>query len=61
MRKEVRLADIANQLNVSTVTVSNALTGQKGVSQELRERIKDTAVKMGYQPRTAAAVPARKI
>lgn len=61
MRKEVRLADIANQLNVSTVTVSNALTGQKGVSQELRERIKDTAVKMGYQPRTAAAAPARKI
>ena len=61
MRIEVRLADIANQLNVSTVTVSNALTGQKGVSQELRERIKDTAVKMGYQPRTAAAVPARKI
>ena len=61
MRKEVRLADIANQLNVSTVTVSNALTGQKGVSQELRERIKDTAVKMGYQPRAAAAVPARKI
>ena len=39
MRKEVRLADIANQLNVSTVTVSNALTGQKGVSQELREQI----------------------
>lgn len=61
MRKEVRLADIASQLNVSTVTVSNALTGQKGVSQELRERIKDTAVKMGYQPRAAAAVPARKI
>ncbi len=61
MRKEVRLADIANQLNVSTVTVSNALSGQKGVSQELRELIKDTASKMGYQPRTTSAVPVRKI
>lgn len=61
MRKEVRLADIANQLNVSTVTVSNALAGQKGVSEELREKIKDTAVKMGYQPRAAAAVSAKKI
>lgn len=61
MRKEVRLADIAGQLNVSTVTVSNALAGQKGVSEELRERIKETAAKMGYQPRTAAPAPARKI
>ena len=34
-RKAVRLADIAKKLNVSTVTVSNALANQKGVSGKL--------------------------
>ena len=40
MAKAVKLADIAGQLGVSTVTVSKALSGQKGVSEELREKIK---------------------
>lgn len=61
MKKEVRLADIANRLQVSTVTVSNALAGQKGVSEELRERIRQTALEMGYQSRSAAAAVKRKI
>ena len=38
MKKAVRLSDIAKRLDVSTVTVSNALAGQKGVSEELREK-----------------------
>ena len=33
MAKAVRLADIAKILNVSTVTVSKALSDQKGVSE----------------------------
>ena len=41
MVKAVKLADIAEKLNVSVVTVSKALSGQKGVSEELREKIKD--------------------
>lgn len=49
MRKSVRLADIAERLQVSTVTVSNALAGQKGVSEELRDKIKKTAQEMGYR------------
>lgn len=57
MRKAVRLADIAKRLGVSTVTVSNALANQKGVSEELREKIKVTAAQMGYQPVGSAAVP----
>lgn len=61
MKKEVRLADIANQLQISTVSVSNALTGQKGVSKELRKQIKDTAAKMGYHPRSAVSAPKKKI
>ncbi len=49
MAKAVRLADIAKILNVSTVTVSKALSDQKGVSEEMRDRIKQLAEEMGYQ------------
>ena len=38
MAKIVKMADIGERLNVSTVTVSKALSGQKGVSEELREK-----------------------
>ena len=48
-RKEVRLEHIAEEVGVSIVTVSNALNGRKGVSEELRGRIRDTAAAMGYQ------------
>ena len=47
MKKTVRLSDIAEKLQVSTVTVSNALAGQKGVSEELRARIKQVAAENG--------------
>ncbi|MBP3487005.1 MAG: substrate-binding domain-containing protein [Roseburia sp.] len=53
MAKAVKLADIAERLGVSTVTVSKALSGQKGVSEELRAKIKSLADEMGYrQPST---------
>lgn len=48
MAKTVRLADIAQKVGVSTVTVSKALAGQKGVSEEMREKIKQLADEMGY-------------
>ena len=35
---KVRLADIAKVAGVSAVTVHNAITGQKGVSDEMRAR-----------------------
>lgn len=44
----VKLKDIAEALNVSTVTVSNALSGKKGVSEDVREKIIKTAEEMGY-------------
>lgn len=44
----VKLKDIAEILNISTVTVSNALSGKKGVSDELRERVAQTAKELGY-------------
>ena len=36
---KVRMADIAAKVGVSTVTVHNALAGNKGVSDEMREKI----------------------
>lgn len=44
----VTLKDIAETLQVSTVTVSNALAGKKGVSDEMRETVFRTAREMGY-------------
>ena len=49
MAKAVKLADIAEQLGVSTVTVSKALSGQKGVSEAMREKIKQLADELGYK------------
>lgn len=49
MSKAVKLADIAARLDVSAVTVSKALSGQKGVSEEMREKIKKLAGEMGYR------------
>ena len=49
MAKSVKLGDIAAIVGVSTVTVSTALSDQKGVSEELRAQIKQLADEMGYQ------------
>lgn len=51
---KVRMADIAQRVGVSTVTVHNALSGQKGVSDEMRARIMEVAEELGYQQITAA-------
>lgn len=48
-KKKVKLEDIAEQLNVSIVTVSNALKGKKGVSEEMRQKIVRTAEELGYR------------
>ena len=46
---KVRLVDIADKVGVSTVTVHNALNGQKGVSEKLREEIWKAADELGYE------------
>lgn len=48
MAKAVKLADIGERLGVSTVTVSKALSGQKGVSDQMRKKIIRLADEMGY-------------
>ncbi|MDD7185938.1 MAG: LacI family DNA-binding transcriptional regulator [Oscillospiraceae bacterium] len=49
MQKQVKMADIAQVLGVSVVTVSKALSGKDGVGDELRAKIISTADEMGYQ------------
>ena len=50
MAKAVRMADIAQRLGISTVSVSKGLAGKEGVSAEMRAKIVATAEEMGYQP-----------
>lgn len=47
-RKQVTIADIAKECGTSTVTVSKALCGRSGVSEEVRAKIRETADRMGY-------------
>jgi len=49
MAKTVKLADIGERVGVSTVTVSKALSGQKGVSEEMRAKIQAIADELGYK------------
>lgn len=50
MKNGVKMIDIAREIGVSVVTVSNALAGRDGVSDKLRKTICETAEKMGYKP-----------
>ena len=54
MRKNVTMRDIAEKLEVSSVTVSKALNDKDGVSDDLREKIKKVAESMGYRINSAA-------
>lgn len=48
MGKKIRMADIAEKLDISVVSVSKALAGKEGVGKEIRQKIIDTAKEMGY-------------
>lgn len=54
MPKKITMSDIAAELGISTVTVSKALSGQKGVSEEMRRRIMEIAEERGYQKSSQA-------
>lgn len=56
MAGEVRMSDIASKLGVSTVTVSKAMSGQKGVSEELRNKILSLAHEMGYEKKSQSSI-----
>ena len=60
MAKSVRMADIAQKLGISIVSVSKGLSGKEGVSDEMRARILATAREMGYQMPAKAETPAQR-
>lgn len=60
--KRVTLEDIGKKLNVSKNTVSKALRGLPGVSEETRKKIIDLAREMGYTKiKTSYSVDAKPI
>lgn len=48
--KKTSIYDIAQQLGVSTSTVSRALQNNPAISAKVRERVRETAEAMGYKP-----------
>jgi LacI family transcriptional regulator len=50
----VTMRDIAARLGVSSVTISKALNDKEGVSDELKQKIKEVAEEMGYRFNTLA-------
>lgn len=57
---KVTMRDIGRLMGVSAVTVSKALSGKSGVSEELRQRIVQAASELGYvNPNAAPTGPSR--
>lgn len=52
MKKKVVMQDIADRLNISKNSVSQALSGKGGVSEETRLNVLRVAQEMGYQYQT---------
>ncbi len=50
----VKINDIAKELNVSTATVSLALNGSEVVNEKTKQKVLQTAKKMGYVPNAIA-------
>ncbi len=49
MKTEPTMKDIADELNITVMSVSKALSGKEGVSSELRARIISKAEELGYK------------
>ncbi|MGN0666284.1 MAG: LacI family DNA-binding transcriptional regulator [Huintestinicola sp.] len=56
MSKSIKMQDIAERLGISIVAVSKALNGKKGVSEELRAKVKRTAAELGYSTPSKSSV-----
>lgn len=50
MEQKIRMADLAEQLGISVVSVSKALSGKEGVSAEVREQVLNLAKELNYTP-----------
>jgi LacI family transcriptional regulator len=59
-QKRVTVKDIAKELNISIGTVSKALSGKRGISDEMRAEIFKAAKEIGYSVNRLAQSLARK-
>jgi len=50
----VTISDLASRLHISKASVSYALNGRSGVSEETRQRVLDLAEELGFHPNSAA-------
>ncbi|MGW1344931.1 LacI family DNA-binding transcriptional regulator [Kribbella sp. NPDC002412] len=53
-RRRVTISDLARRLHISKASVSYALNGRAGVSDETRQRVLDLAEELGFHPNSAA-------
>lgn len=60
-KQKVSMQSIADELNISKVTVSKALNDKEGVGEELKNRIKELARQKGYKLPEAALQRTGKI
>ncbi|MDM5153108.1 LacI family DNA-binding transcriptional regulator [Bacillus sp. DX1.1] len=61
MTRKVTMQEIANHLNISKNSVSQALTGKPGVSEETRKRVQQAAQELGYEyPKSKTVLKTRK-
>ncbi|ASZ11032.1 LacI family transcriptional regulator [Chitinophaga pendula] len=49
MTKKTTIADLARELNLTGATISRALNNRKGISEETRKLVLDTAERLNYQ------------
>jgi LacI family transcriptional regulator len=54
-KKQIRLADLAERLGISTATVSRALKDYPDISAETKRRVMELAKELNYRPNTLAA------
>ncbi len=52
--KHVTIKDIARQLSISVSTVSRALVDDKNIRKETKEKVLETAKRLGYKPNPVA-------
>lgn len=52
--QRVTISDLARRLHISKASVSYALNGRAGVSEETRQRVLDLAEELGFHPNSAA-------
>lgn len=53
--------DVAETAGVSHTTVSRAVNGEGGMTEETRRRVLEVVARVGYEPNTAARVLAGRI